>query len=171
MKKRKIYLVLLIITFSFILSACNVLQSGRYIRNDRKTANEMLFKIVELIEKKDKEGLKKLFSKQTLETANDIDGGIDYVMNFYEGNMISSDDNPCIVTSEKSDFGKKTIQLDCSYKIVTDKSTYWVFFLYITKDTSHPNNVGLYRLGVLTEDDRNNVLNTEYHSTIGVYRP
>lgn len=82
--KRSIIFITIII-FSLGLLSCN---SARTMINDRlaelngskddEKAEIQFQKIMMILEDKDKEGMKKIFSSNALKEANDIDGGIDY---------------------------------------------------------------------------------------------
>jgi len=59
------------------------------IPNPDKLCLERIAQVLDLIESRNKEGLKSLFSSQALVEVNDIDQQIDDLFNFYEGTLLS----------------------------------------------------------------------------------
>jgi hypothetical protein len=127
--------------------------------------------IIEAIEKKDTEGLKKMFSANALKEADDIDGGINYIMNFYKGKIESKEGAQ--EGSGSKDYGEKTHELKCFYIITTEEDKYIVFFIENLVDTKNPDNVGLYMLQIIKESDRKKEFDWGGKKTkcAGIYRP
>ena len=70
--------------------------------NDEEIEDARFQKIVEALENKDKEGMKKMFSPNALKETEDIDGDIDYIMEFYKGKIISKNNGGGPITSNQS---------------------------------------------------------------------
>ncbi|MBU3075523.1 DUF5104 domain-containing protein [Clostridium estertheticum] len=182
MNIKKLILFITIITLSLGLIACSSVKSklmkaresalNGEISNDNKIGNARIKKIIECLESNDKKGLKKMFFPKALKEAKDIDGGIDYIMEFYKGKMKSSDEGT-IVTEDSVEDGEKKSELDCRYIVTTDKDTYIVFFIEKTVDTKNADNVGLYMLQIIKESDREKEFDGGGKKTrcAGIYRP
>lgn len=94
-----------------------------------------------------------MFSKQALEEANDFDGSLDYLFEFFQGNADSWEQDR--FTSEtSSESGKKSIILISWYTVTTDKENYKFFVIDYTENTINPDNAGLYTLRVIKAEDK-----------------
>lgn len=158
MNIKRLIIFITIMVFSLGLISCN---SARTMVNDRlaelngsnddETADKCFQKIIEALDNKDKEELKKIFSPNALKEANDIDSSINEMMNFYKGKMKSN--KRTVATSESKDYGENKKELNCSYKVTTDDGNYSIHFVEKLIDTKNPNNVGIYTLDIMKEQD------------------
>lgn len=94
-----------------------------------------------------------MFSPNALKEAKDIDGDIDYIMEFYKGKIISKNNGGGPMVSESIDHGEKKSELECSYKVTTDVGNYSIYFMDKIVDTKNPDNVGIYTLDIIKESD------------------
>ncbi len=62
--------------------------------------------MIEVINNKDTDALKAMFSKQALDEANNLDEGMDYLFELYEGEVTSMEKKT--ITSTSNDHGDKT---------------------------------------------------------------
>ena len=179
MDTKRLILFIIIIALSLGLLSCSSSKSMLKKRlsdlnasNDNKIADIRFQNIIEALENKDKEALKKMFAPNALKEAKDIDGGIDYIMEFYKGKM-KSRDNGTIPSKGLVEDGQKKSELDCEYIVTTDKDTYIVFFIDQIVDTKNPDNVGLYMLQIIKESDEDKEFDWGGDKTkcAGIYRP
>lgn len=179
MKVKALILFVIIITLSLGLLSCTSYKSMLNERlselntnNDNKIADTQFQNIIKSLENKDKEGLKKIFSPNAVKEANDIDGGIDYLMKFYKGKMKSRDEGT-IPSTDLVEDGEKKRELDCKYEVTTDEDTYIVFFVYQRVDTKNPDNVGVYMLQIIKKSDEEKEFDWGGDKTrcAGIYRP
>ena len=167
MKRFIFILISIILTFS--LSSCSLLSGGVWTANDRQTAEDRYQQIMKAIEEKDAEGLKNMFSPNALEEAEDIDGGIAYLMEYIKGDVWSTD--LALHVTESNDHGDKIKTIRCQATVAT--GTYIVFFIDIIQDTKDPDNVGLYMIQIFKKsetDEQQYDWGNEYKCA-GVYRP
>ncbi len=160
-----------VVVFSLGLTSCTTFKPKQLRQNDEEIADARFQEIIEAIGKRDKEGLKKMFSVNALNKADNIDDGIEYITQFYKGEIKSKDGT--VVTSDSKDFGTRTKKLECNYTVVTDKDTYIVFFIDQVLDTKNPDNVGLYMLQIIKEADEEEEFDWGGEKTgcAGIYRP
>lgn len=159
MNINKLIFIITLSTISFALISCSPIQSfmidEREFKlntcNDEEMADTRFQAIVDALEKEDEEGLKNMFSSNALKNAEDIDGGIAYIIDFFEGEIVSTDGG--YTTSESIDHGEKTYELECSYKVITDRGNYSFYFIDQLVDTENPDNEGLYMLEIIKESD------------------
>ena len=151
-KMKRLLLFVTSVVLAFGLTSCSGI--GRefdLFRNDDAIADEYCEEIIDALENQDTDELKSMFSTNVLAEAEDIDGGLAYVMDFYQGETQSVD--LYVATSESVDHGEKTIQLMCSVDVTTEEEKYLVFFIYNDVDTENPDNIGLYMLQIMKQSD------------------
>ena len=150
---------LLVLIFSFSLSigllACSSYRSELFFRDDHEIADVRFEEIIKALDNKDKKSIKNMFSTNSLKEANDIDSGINYLLEFYNGEVISKEAAYTGKNSTNSN-GEKTSELDCMYLVKTDVDEYLVFFIYKIEDTKDPDNIGLYMLQIIKQANREN---------------
>ena len=151
-KMKRLLFILTSVVLSFGLTSCSVMGRGfLYFRNDEAIADDYCEEIIDALENQDTDELKSMFSTSALAEAEDIDEGLAYVMDFYQGETQSVD--LAVATSESVDHGEKTIQLICSVDVTTEEEDYLVFFVYTDVDTENPDNIGLYMLQIMKQSD------------------
>ena len=154
---KKIVLVLLIVCLLF-LSACYSLAGSRLKMlnedNDEGKADARLEQIIEAIKNEDKDSLKKMFSQQAQDKADDLDGSMDSLFEFVQGDIQSWDTIVHGATNESINDGSRIKGSNSWYYITTEKQKYLLFFVECTVDTDHPENVGLYIIQVMKAEDK-----------------
>ncbi|NLP27002.1 MAG: DUF5104 domain-containing protein [Clostridiales bacterium] len=135
MKLIKVSSLIMIILISLSLAGCS-----RY-NDDSLIADKRLNSIISALEKKDAEALKSMFSKEAMKEADNIDYEIEYVMQFFDGKIISQDGNTS--SSEQMGAGGKQRKIRGSYIIKTDVDIYNIFFIE-KRNTGVPDENGLY---------------------------
>ena len=85
-KMKRLLFILTSVVLAFGLTSCSVI-GGRFdfLRNDRAIAEDYCEEIIDALENQDTDKLKSMFSTNVLAEAEDIDGGLAYVMDFYQG--------------------------------------------------------------------------------------
>jgi hypothetical protein len=85
--------------------------------------------IIKALNNKDSAALKSMFSVNAKKNAKDLDAGIDYIMQHYEGKSISVEDN-LGSTDEDIEYGTVNMRsIDWDYTIKTDKNIYSLQFV------------------------------------------
>lgn len=170
----KKFLILLFLINILLLSSCSLGGSREEMLNrdnDDKKADARLEQVIEAIKNKDKDVLKSMFSKQALDETDDFDGSMDYLFDFFQGEVDSWKSNGSIV-SETNNYGHKTKEVKSFYNVDTDKQEYLFFLLEYTVDTDHPDNVGLYTLRVIKAEDKETQFGYWQDMKIaGIYKP
>ena len=147
MKKNiKILLVFLLVVLG--MTSCVSRRKNYYTPSD-----ERFKKIIEALESKDSEGLKAMFSVTALKEAEDIDIGIQYIMDLYKGELKSILSNHPGAQASHS-YGTITYEMVSGiYEFKTSEDTYKLIFGDITVD-SDPDNIGLTRIVFFREEDK-----------------
>ncbi|OPX41874.1 hypothetical protein CLHUN_42510 [Ruminiclostridium hungatei] len=160
-----------IIALSFTLSSCSSYRSEVLFKDYDKISDMRFQNIATALENKDKEKLKNMFSPGVLKEAKDIDSNIEYLMNFFKGEIKSKEGSNNV--SGSNDYGEKTSELNCMYIVTTDVDKYLVFFVDELEDTKNPDNVGLYMLQIIKESDREKQFDWGGEKTrcAGIYHP
>lgn len=178
MNIKRLIIFITIIVFSLSLLSCNSAKSMVNDRlaelngsNDDEISDKCFQRIMEALESKDNEAVKKMFSSNALKEANDIDGGIDYIIDFYKGKMQSN--KRTVARLDSINNGEKKSELDCRYIVTTEEDTYIVFFIDQVVDSQSPDNIGIYMLQVIKESDKEKEFDGGGDKTrcAGIYRP
>ena len=109
-------------------------------------------KIISAIQEKNTEDLESLFSPNALKEAKDFDGGAEYLFDFFQGDIITTD--VASVTSGSNNNGEKLKEVSYKYTVETSKDKYIVYFSDVLVDTENPDNEGLYMLQIIKESAR-----------------
>jgi len=168
--KKKIVILLMILTL-VTLNSCSLIGEKTVITdNTGKLADARMEQIMSAIKSKDKGALTSLFSKKALGKAADLDGGIDYLFDFIQGDIISwSRDG---ISSDESDqYGKKTLMIRFTITIHTNKDDYALYVIDYAEDTINPDNEGVYMLQILKTADENNQPSWQERMRPGIYMP
>lgn len=148
---KKIVCVVMAIALMVALSSCGI---GFPIKTDDKLAESRIDQLGNAIKQQDKEAVKKLFSENALEEAEDIDSEIDELLSYVQGEVISySRDGQAMQTSDTIEYGYKTKELHIWFTLDTDEESYLVFLDDYPVDTINPENVGLYTIRILRAED------------------
>lgn len=168
---RKIAIVFLLV-FTMILSSCSLGGGRMFFDNDDKIANKRLEQVIEAIKNQDRDALKAMFSKNALAEADDFDEHIDYLFEFFQGEVESCDDGGGPIVDEDTEYGKKTKEVKSFFDVITDKQKYVFFLLDYPVDTINPDNVGLYTLRVIkAEDEKAQLTYWQDMKIPGIYKP
>lgn len=146
-------------------------QIGRYIEDDSPAANKRVELILQALEDKDKNAIKSMFSKKALSEAEEFDSHLDYLFEFFQGDIQKWDEcSPG--TSEERKYGHVIKKLSWWTYVYTDKEKYIFFLIEYAEDTDHPDNVGLYTLRVINAKDEDKEFERYDKMEIpGIYRP
>lgn len=141
--------------------------------NDEEKADILLEEIIEAINKEDKDSLKSIFSVQALNEAEDIDGRINYLFDFVQGNIESWETIVHGATNESIDHGSKVKSSMSWYYVDTEDQKYLLFFVEYTIDTDNPDNIGVYMLQVIKSEDKETQFEGFGPNTrcAGIYKP
>ena len=143
--------LLMILSTAFCLEGCK----SREQRLSEETAyedaqmNAMNKKIVKCINEKDKEGLKKLFSKNAKNDIEDLDDKIDELFNVFDGKIIKSVRVSSKVTDGSVNVQPFSIIGKCTFSL-NSKRQYIGYIDFCDKDDNNKDNVGLYMIEVCT---------------------
>ncbi len=118
--------------------------------SEEKRADARMEQIVSAIKDKDKESLKSLFSKKSLDEANDFENDVDYLFEYLQGD-IDSWERDGWASDESIDHGKKSLMIRFGFKVVTDVDEYDFFIIDCNTDTINPDNQGLYMLELIKD--------------------
>ena len=153
---KKMLLILTSLLFSVVTIGCipipNIRESMLNASNEDKIADERMKRIITALENKDRKALKAMFSEKAKEDAIDLDDGIEYIINFYQGKMISFDGVYGVDESFNGD--NKKITITGIYDIETDKEQYYVYFIEKINTADDSEN-GLYSIQILEKAKEN----------------
>lgn len=154
-----------------LLSSC-ASGGGRVLNSSEdKQADFRMEQILDALKNQDKDALKALFSEQALSEAEDFDGSVDYLFEFFQGEVESCERDKWSF-GEEFDHGKTSEMLRSWYTVTTDEDQYIFFIIDYTTDTINPDNEGLYTLRVIKAKDKETQFTYWQDMQIaGIYKP
>ena len=143
--------ILIIILMAFCLSSC---KSRTEEMTDQeiyteKQMNKMKNKVIKCINEQDKEGLKKLFSKDAQKHIEDLDGKLDQLIGAFNGNKIESAKglSPAFEGSTESQplhiYGKYHLSLN-------SKEKYRIYISFCDKNDEETDKEGVFKIELRT---------------------
>lgn len=152
MKKQIIKICIMITAAVFTLTSCSALDTAleransvgdERLKIDMSAANNTRETIISALDSGDKELFKSIFSEQTISLADDLDTGIDYIFDLYEGEYVET-----IYTNQSAetfpDSGSAAV-----WPVMVLKTTEKCYFFAWTEWTEReilPSGVGVYSL-------------------------
>ena len=122
------------------------------IPNPDKLCLERIAQVLDLIESKDKEGLKTLFSSQALIEVNDIDQQIDDLFEYFDSGFISW----AYVSKNIHESilqGERTYKYGARFNVQTETQQYRIVLAECYYDNTNKNNVGIELIAVRKESE------------------
>lgn len=173
MLKKSAALIIVTIVLLLNLCACEAPTMGRTFKDsDDKIALKMLEKAIDAIETHDKMALKKMFSKQALTEADNLDENMDYLFELFHGKVEPIDETVGPAVFETIDHGHITKEFQVWHNVHTDEQEYIFVLIFYTENTDQPDHVGLYSLRVIKSEDQETQFGYMDDMKIpGIYKP
>ena len=124
------------------------------LSSDGENAAILLEQVIESINNKDKESLAALFSERSLQEAPDLDENIDALFSFIQGPIEGWEKKSGPTVFETTNYGNEVKEVNSYFYITTSEQEYFFLFQDYPVYTGHPDNVGLYLLLVVKEEER-----------------
>ena len=142
---------LMILTTAFCLTGCKSRtdeMAGLEAHTD-KQINKMKKQVIKCINKQDKEGLKKLFSKDAQKHIDDLDGKLDQLIGAFNGNKIKSAKGSGTDFEGSADAQPLHIYGDYSLKLINGEK-YVIMINICDIDDDNKEKEGLYQITLMT---------------------
>ncbi len=139
-----------------LLSSCSLLPShpGQIYDDSEQKAGVQMQHIADAMKHHDAAALEKLFSPRAREKATDLDGGLKYFLSVVPSGKLSWETQG---TGEagQNDFFTTATELFGNYEVSADGKKYEMYFAYFPVNDFHPDEVGIYAMGVVpfADDD------------------
>ncbi len=143
-------LILIVMIFLFICS-CTTKGKTKTSDKDYKIAHETIEVVLETIQTKNIDALKKLFSKTALAKTNSFDDSVEMLFKYFDGTVESYDDGsgPFVETTRDND---KIYQLiESSFEVKTGTNEYRFAMQYVT--LGDEEDIGITSLYVIKLND------------------
>ncbi|MDR1542102.1 MAG: DUF5104 domain-containing protein [Clostridiales bacterium] len=124
---------------------------------DEEQAEERLKQLIEAIGRQDKDALREIFSKNALDEAENFDDDADDLFRFIHGSVESWEKSSGPSVYESINYGHITKNVSSYYYIKTTEKIYFFLMRDYPVDTDHPDNVGLYLLLAVREEDEDKI--------------
>ena len=142
---------LMILTTAFCLTGCKS-RTDEMVDLETYTTKQMnktKKQVIKCINEQDKEGLKKLFSKDAQKHIEDLDGKLDQLIGAFNGNKIESVDNkePAFKGSEQT----QPLHIYGKYHLKMDNGDKYIILINICDiDDDNKEKEGLFKITLLT---------------------
>jgi hypothetical protein len=132
-----------------LLSSCSLLPlpTGSFYDSDEKVAAGQMQHIADAVKDHDAAALKQLFSPRAREKAVDLDSGLTYFLSAFPSGPVTWTTEGTGDTGD-DEFFKHDLELFGFYKVSAKGKKYELHFVYISRNDFHPDEVGIYALGV-----------------------
>ena len=146
--------ILIINLMAFCLSSCKS-RTDEMVDLETYTTKQMTKtkkQVIKCINEQDKEGLKKLFSKDAQKHIEDLDGKLDQLIGAFNGNKIESAKGLSPAFEGSADAQPLHIYGDYDLKL-SNGEEYILFINICDIDDNHQENKGLFQLSLLAFSD------------------
>ena len=143
--------LLMILSIAFCLTGCKSRtdeMAGLEAHTD-KQINKMKKQVIKCINEQDKEGLKKLFSKDAQKHIEDLDGKLDQLIGAFNGNKIESAKGSGTDFEGSADAQPLHIYGDYSLKLINGEK-YVIMINICDIDDDNKEKEGLYQITLMT---------------------
>lgn len=159
---RRIVLAILIVPIiTLILTSCSLGGSEMFrgiFDDDQKISNDRMEKILLVLQEKDEDALRKMFSKNAITQAENFDGSIIELFDFFKGEFESYNDwsGPIVEEGRNDDgTGRNWKSTESTFDVITSEQKYRFAIKVFTKDTTEIDNIGIYSMYVIKMEDTN----------------
>jgi hypothetical protein len=132
-----------------LLSACSFLPShSDPVHDDERVAAGQMHRIANAVKDHDAAALKAMFSTHARKKAADLDGGLTHFLSAFPSGPVTWKTEG---TGDSGDnvFLKRATELFGNYVLSANGKKYSLYFAYFSENDFHPDEVGLYALGVV----------------------
>ena len=146
--------LLMILTTAFCLTGCKSRtdEMAGLDAHATKQMNKTKKQVIKCINEHDKEGLKKLFSKDAQKNIEDLDDKLDQLIGAFNGNKIESAKGLSPAFEGSAD--AQPLHIYGNYDLKLSNGEEYILFINICDiDDNHQENKGLFQLSLLTFSD------------------
>lgn len=159
---KRISCIVVIIVGVIIMSSCISYQdrlARLLMSNDEKKSIKRLEQVLDALEDQDAEALKSLFSQKALEETESFEENVDALFELFQGEILTKEkpSGPTVYEGHNDGYSGRWKEISSYYYVQTDKERYFFLMKDYPVDTSHPDNVGLYLLLVVKENDESKI--------------
>lgn len=153
-KRAAIFYIVICLVFlsSFMLVSTFLGRGPTMLFSDESSRADTKFtSIINAIEQKDNERLKKLFSEKTQNEAQNLEKDIDDLFDFFKGEIISWE-QISFYSSQHSEYGATLYRFHSRYQLTTTEEIYIFYINDCIKDSYEQSNIGLSAVCVCKEE-------------------
>ena len=165
--------LLMILSTTFCLTACKSRTDEMADQEiyTEKQMNKMKNKVIKCINEQDKEGLKKLFSKDAQKHIEDLDGKLDQLIGAFNGNKIESAKG--LGPNFKGSIQTQPLHIYGKYHLVLNsKEKYRIYISFCDKNDEEPDKEGVFQIELRTfsrEESPRDFSGGAYQDDYGVF--
>ena len=139
--------LLIILSTTFCLTACKSRTEEMADQEiyTEKQMNKMKNKVIKCINEKDKEDLKKLFSKDAQKHIEDLDGKLDQLIGAFNGNKIESAKG--LSPAFEGSVDAQPLHIYGEYRLtINSKEKYRIYISFCDKNDEEPDKEGVFQI-------------------------
>lgn len=133
---KKIMLILVTVSVFIFMTACaSPMESwNETMLSDDEVARRKIEALIEAINSKDEQAIKKMLSENTVNKVDDIDGQIEKLIDIFDEGIESYEDPGSSDVYRDSEDGNVRVVLEFPYLIYTIDKSYWISIKYTQTD-------------------------------------
>lgn len=168
---KKIKIISLLCVLSFLLGGCGIKDKIKlYFMSEFDKSNIECEKIINAINTHDEKEIKKLFSENTLEKADDLEKGSDYLFSEYQGELEKI---------KRTDYGSVTYygnkfdltrEVSAEFLVSTKDKKYDFYIEYMIAEGKKSKDQGISKLVVKAFENGKQPIYKDYDK-VGIYWP
>lgn len=155
MKKISILLICIIICTNLggcmFKSKSKVERFSEEMTSEQEKSDEIMESIANALDNGDVKTLKGLYATSAIEATQNLSKLIEELSDYYQGTMIEYEGDSSSSTKYRS--GKQILEFRGQYKLTTTEENYRVFFNHKPIDDINPEEIGLYKVEFVTEEE------------------
>ena len=159
MKKKGMFMITMSLLLTIFFSSCSVGSLfkkilGKISSDHGADAEEyaIMIKVLNAIQSKDENAMRKLFSSKTVEQVDGFDQSMEDLFDYYQGEYISLDWKGS-GGDGTYEYGEKRITTSVSYDVKTSNNIFRFAIKYCSTDTTGNDNIGIHSLYIIKFED------------------
>ena len=155
----KLYMMIIVLISSLMLTSCTRFLPAfeSLVESDEEKSEKIVNEIIEVINSRDREELKKLFTDVAIQET-DIEAGIDYLFDYLPDQeiiFIPDEEQPSVLrggnTFGSTEDGKRLERITDEFLVTIAEESYVLYFLYYSINEKQEGMQGLHYLRITRE--------------------
>lgn len=132
------------------------------IGRDQRKANTVLEKVLDSIQRQDKNAICDLFSPECSSDKEEFEKTINELFEYYKGEVVSYEDGGGLTAEKVVEGDYYSYTIEASFEVITSEEEYRIAIKYIEEDATNPERVGIQSLYIIRKSDDVNLRSSYY---------